>query len=76
MNLAVRTAFGAVGPLFLKSIAQGAATQCYLAAHPDGAAAGGRYYADCNPAQPSRHGQDDAMAERLWVVSAEIVARL
>jgi NAD(P)-dependent dehydrogenase (short-subunit alcohol dehydrogenase family) len=76
MGPAARAAIAVAGPLFLKTIAQGAATQCYLAAHPDGAAASGRYYADCNPRQPSRQGQDDALAARLWEVSEQIVARL
>ncbi len=63
-------------PLFLKSIAQGAATQTYVATHPSLAGVSGQYFADCNPARPSKHGRDDALAERLWTVSEEIVAKL
>jgi len=63
-------------PLFLKSIPQGAATQCLLAAHPSVAGVSGEYYADCNPSRPSRLGRDDALAERLWEVTEQIVARL
>ena len=33
------------------------------------ASVSGRYFADCNEKRPSRHAQDDAMAERLWDVS-------
>ena len=61
-------------PLVLKSIPQGAATQCYIATHPDAASISGEYWADCNVIQPSSHGTDDAMAERLWATSEEIAA--
>lgn len=61
-------------PLFLKSIPQGAATQCYVATHPEAAGISGEYWADCNLASSSRHGTDEAMAERLWAVSEEIAA--
>jgi hypothetical protein len=40
--------------LFSKTIPQGAATQCYLAAHPAVAAATGQYFSDCHIATPSR----------------------
>ena len=62
------------GPDGLKSIAQGAATQCFLAAHPEGAQAAGRYYADSQPKKTSRQGRDEALAERLWKVSEETVS--
>ena len=76
MNPGLQAGFGMIGNLFSKSIPQGAATQCYVAAHPDTASARGEYYADCNPAKPSRHGRDAALAERLWDKSEEIVASL
>jgi NAD(P)-dependent dehydrogenase (short-subunit alcohol dehydrogenase family) len=65
-----------VEPLVFKSAAQGAATQCYLAAHPDVAGVTGQYFADCNPEPPSPLAEDAALAERLWVVSEEIAAHL
>jgi WW domain-containing oxidoreductase len=61
-------------PLFFKSVAEGAATQCYLAAHPALAAISGEYFVDCNIAKPSRFGRDDQLAERLWEVSEQVVA--
>jgi NAD(P)-dependent dehydrogenase (short-subunit alcohol dehydrogenase family) len=64
------------GPFGLKTIAQGAATECYLAAHPDVAATSGEYFADCNPAEPSRLAQNEALAEKLWTVSEELAVRL
>jgi NAD(P)-dependent dehydrogenase (short-subunit alcohol dehydrogenase family) len=76
MNAVARAVFGAVKPLFLKTIPQGAATQCYLAVHPGLEAASGQYFADCNPAPTTAHGTDDALAARLWRVSEEIVAKL
>jgi len=60
-------------PMF-KTIPQGAATQCYVATHPDVDRVTGYYFSDCNPAEPNDHMQDDAMAARLWSVSEELVA--
>jgi NAD(P)-dependent dehydrogenase (short-subunit alcohol dehydrogenase family) len=76
MNAALVALFGLAGPLFLKTVAQGAATQCFLATHPAVAAVSGAFYADCNPARPSALATDDALAERLWQVSEAIAARL
>ena len=72
----MRTMFASVGPLFLKSVEQGAATQCYVAVHPATAAISGEYFADCNVAQPSRNGQDAALAAKLWEKTEEIIAGL
>lgn len=68
--------FAAVGPIFLKSIPQGAATQCYVAVHANTAAINGEYFADVNIAKPRSDANDAAMAKRLWDVSEEIVAKL
>jgi WW domain-containing oxidoreductase len=61
--------------LFSKTIAQGAATQCYLAASPEVAEVTGQYFSDCRIARPSRVAQDDRMGERLWAVSEQFLAR-
>jgi len=58
-----------------KTIAQGAATQCYLAAHPEVADVTGKYFSDCRVIEPSRAAQDDALGERLWSVSEQLIAR-
>lgn len=58
----------------LKSVAQGAATQCFVAVHPSVEGVSGEYFADCNVARSSRHSRNEAMGERLWKVSEEIVA--
>lgn len=62
--------------LVLKDAAQGAATQCYLAASPAVAGVSGQYFADCNPAQPLPIANDAALAARLWEASEKIVATL
>jgi len=76
MNPIARVALSIGAPLVLKSIAEGAATQCYLAVHPAVAGVGGKYFADCNESQTSPHGRDDAMAEKLWEASERIVAEV
>lgn len=76
MNPLVRVAFGALGSLMMKSVGEGAATQCYVAAHPASAAVSGQYFVDSNVAEPRADGTDAATAARLWSVSEQIVARL
>lgn len=68
--------FGMVSPLFLKSVEQGAATQCYVAVHPHAANISGEYFADVNIAKPRRDAEDSRLAGRLWKVSEEIVGLL
>lgn len=58
----------------MKTIPQGAATTCYLATYPELGGVTGYYFADCNPAIPDDHMQDDEMAARLWAVSEELTA--
>jgi WW domain-containing oxidoreductase len=60
--------------LFSKTIPQGAATQCYLAAHPAVAEITGQYFSDCKIAEPTRVAQDDELGERLWTVSERLIA--
>lgn len=73
MNPIARVALGIGAPLVLKSIPEGAATQCYLATHPDVAGVSGKYFADCNESHTSSHGRDASMASKLWEVSEQIV---
>lgn len=56
-----------------RSVAQGAATPCWLAAHPAMAGISGGFYRDFAPAEQSAHHTDAAMAARLWSVSDELV---
>ena len=68
--------FGLVGPLVLKSVPQGAATEVYAAVHPAVAGTTGAYFADCNVARPRPDAEDPALARRLWEVTEKIVAGL
>jgi NAD(P)-dependent dehydrogenase (short-subunit alcohol dehydrogenase family) len=74
MNPAMRAAMAIAKPILLKTAAQGAATTCYIAVHPDASSISGEYFADCNPAKPSKPARDTALAQRLWTVSEQIVA--
>ena len=71
----IGSVFRAVGKLFLKTIPQGAATSVYAAVAPELTGQTGAYLADCQVKSPSAEGRDDALAERLWAVSEELVAR-
>jgi NAD(P)-dependent dehydrogenase (short-subunit alcohol dehydrogenase family) len=62
-------------PPNLKSPAQGAATVCYVAAHPALKFVTGEYFSDCNPAPQSPYQTDRAMAKRLWQVSTRLTRR-
>jgi WW domain-containing oxidoreductase len=64
------------GPLFLKNVAQGAATTVFAAVHPQAPALAGHYLADCNAARPSRNAEGEALARQLWEVSERIVQNL
>lgn len=67
--------YRAVGGLFLKSIAQGAATTVFAATAPElSEAHSGSYLADCNEAQPRPPGLDPALAERTWELSEKAIA--
>jgi WW domain-containing oxidoreductase len=76
MNPIAKGAMSIAAPLVLKSVGEGAATQCYLAVHPGVEGVTGKYFADCNESRSSSHGRDETMAERLWEVSEKIVAEV
>ena len=58
----------------MKTPAQGAATQVYVATDPSLADVSGYYFSDCNPEElKGPYATDQALAERLWDVSEEIV---
>ncbi|XP_050266955.1 short-chain dehydrogenase TIC 32, chloroplastic-like [Quercus robur] len=56
----------ALGKFMLKSVQQGAATQCYVALHPQVKGISGEYFADCNKAKASALSQDAELARKLW----------
>lgn len=55
-----------------RSIAQGAATQCYVAAHGNLDGISGSYFANCNPARSSAKAKNIALAKKLWEVSEDL----
>jgi WW domain-containing oxidoreductase len=63
-----------IAALGSKSVAQGAATTCFVAAHPAMAGKTGGFYADCAPSRPNAHADNAAFRQRLWDVSANILA--
>ena len=70
----IRGAFNLFGGLIAKSLAEGAATQVYVATSPLLDGVSGAYFEDCNPVQVegAHHMYDRAMAQRLWRVSEEM----
>jgi WW domain-containing oxidoreductase len=64
------------GPLFLKTISQGAATQCFVATQPSLEKISGEYFADCNIGKSSARSRDAALAARLWDESERIAANV
>jgi WW domain-containing oxidoreductase len=74
MNPAVARVMGLFMRALAKTVPQGAATSCLLAASPAVAGVTGRYFADCREAKATATANDDALAERLWQVSEELVA--
>lgn len=67
--------FHSIGRLFSKNLAQGAATQVFLAAHPLVAGVSGAYFQDCNAVKVRQphHLEDEALAAELWEVSEDLV---
>jgi len=76
MSGVVQPLLAIVGPLSLKSIPQGAATQVFAAVHSKALPLAGQYLADCNAATPRRDAEDAHLAQRLWKESEEIVQEL
>ena len=76
MNPLIHVAGRLVSPVFMKSVAQGAATQVYVATHPSLERVSGRYFADCNEKNSSLQGDDPLLAAALWKKTEEIVAGL
>jgi len=70
----LRAMVGFGNALVLKSIPQGGATQCYVAASPAAAGISGKYWVDSNVAAPRADAEDARSAKRLWEVSEQIAA--
>lgn len=76
MSPIVRGMITLTEPIAMKSVAQGAATQCYVATHPSLATVTGEYFQDCNLRRPRATAEDPQLAARLWEASERIVAQL
>jgi WW domain-containing oxidoreductase len=72
MNPLVTGLLGIAMRMFSKSIEQGAATSCYVAARPEVNGVTGQYFSDCAVTEPSRRARDAELAERLWDVSEKL----
>jgi NAD(P)-dependent dehydrogenase (short-subunit alcohol dehydrogenase family) len=66
--------FRAVGGLFMKSVAQGAATSVYAATAPELEGQSGAYLSDCAVAEPSAPAKDDALIEQVWQLSEKAIS--
>jgi len=62
------------GP-FLGSEESGAKTSVYLASSPDVEGKTGLYWKSSREAKPTRAGQDDEAAKRLWKLSEELIEK-
>jgi NAD(P)-dependent dehydrogenase (short-subunit alcohol dehydrogenase family) len=81
----VRTSFGAEDPggvqrlltplmrPFINAPAKGAATSIHMASAPDLEQVSGRYFVNSKPKRSSKGSHDEAVAARLWQVSADLV---
>ena len=73
MNPLVTIAGRLGSPIFMKTVAQGASTQTYVATHPSLSGMSGKYFANCNEKHSSRYGRDPTLATALWEKTQEIV---
>ncbi|KAJ7570892.1 hypothetical protein O6H91_01G139000 [Diphasiastrum complanatum] len=59
----------------LKSISQGAATQCYLVLNPKAKGINGKYFVDCKESIPNKHACDPDLAKSLWELSVNLISK-
>lgn len=76
VNPLLSVLFAVLGPLALKSVPQGAATEVYIATSPALAGVSGQYFVNSNVGNPRSDANDEALAKKLWEVSEKIVADL
>ncbi|MBB2931959.1 SDR family NAD(P)-dependent oxidoreductase [Paraburkholderia silvatlantica] len=69
----LRRVLAAIGPLFLKSVGEGAATAVFAAVSAKALPLAGSYLSDSNEDKPRADAEDAALAMRLWAESEEIV---
>jgi NAD(P)-dependent dehydrogenase (short-subunit alcohol dehydrogenase family) len=76
MNPLIGMAFGIFGFWALKNVAQGAATTCYVAVHPDNEKVTGKYFSDCSQSRPLAISQSEELGKELWNFSDARVQEL
>jgi len=64
--------FNRLGKTFAISPEKGAETIVYLASSAEAAKINGGYFYECKVTTPSRQAEDEAMAEKLWEISARL----
>ncbi|MCD9008108.1 SDR family NAD(P)-dependent oxidoreductase [Luteimonas sp. XNQY3] len=72
----LRRGLAAIGPLFLKSVGEGAATEVFAAVNPKALPLAGSYLSNSNVEKPRADAEDAALAARLWAESEKIVQAL
>jgi WW domain-containing oxidoreductase len=60
--------------LRFKTVAQGAATQCYVATHPELASVSGQYFSDCAVTPPASMAEGADQEEALWAATVALVS--
>lgn len=71
-NRVMKAVFNVVSSLFARTVAEGAATQCYVTTGPMLNGVSGYFFEDCNPVElkgDPNYIYDREMAQRLWMVS-------
>jgi NAD(P)-dependent dehydrogenase (short-subunit alcohol dehydrogenase family) len=73
LNRFMQFAFGLLTSVAGKTVGQGAATSCYVAASPLLGSTSGQFFEDCNAVEVAdSHLHNMAMADRLWMQSQEM----
>jgi NAD(P)-dependent dehydrogenase (short-subunit alcohol dehydrogenase family) len=73
MSLLLRSFYPIGNAVFMKSVPEGAATQVYLATHPDVPYDRSSYWSSCNIKQPTPMALSLELRKKLWEVSTQIV---
>ena len=68
--------YAALGPLLVKNVKQGAATQVYVATSPALATVSGQYFSDSNVTAPRPDTDDALIAKKLWDISEKIAVEV
>ncbi|KAK3153234.1 hypothetical protein QOZ80_2BG0169570 [Eleusine coracana subsp. coracana] len=63
-----------IGRIICRSVKQGAASTCYVAMHPRVKGISGKYFTNCDIANPSSQASDTELAKKLWQYSLQTVS--